>query len=320
MALFITVAVLVFIIAIFSAAAKNARAKKTNQRVSLQYGADEVFVSPDDGSFAAINFGRQQVILGKGTYESAYSFNQIASVEVIANESSITQTNRGSQLLGTAVGLAALGGVGAILGGLSGSKVSRNHLRSLVLKVIVDDQRQPVYSITFFKSARAQGADPNSLAAKPALEKIERMHAQFVIAMRKVQNHGTLPLARAGSELLGEGSVQGLEKLWELKTKGILSEEEFASQKALLLGGGGTTNSPEPLILEANVNRTVTVTFCGNKINAIKALRELKSLSLVEAKRIVDFLPAVLFSNISPESAEAIRQKLAAAGVGVSVE
>lgn len=312
----IVIAVIFVFFAIISGFVKGVNGSKTRQRVASQYGANETFVSDIDGSFVAINFGKQQVIFGKKKYESSYSFNQIASVEVIANESSVTQTNRGSQLLGTAVGVVALGGIGAILGGLSASKTSKSRLKSLTLKIIVDDQRQPVYSIPFFRSAN--GSDPNGLFAKPAFERIERMHAQFVLAMRKAQS-ATVVIPTTKAETFDSNALRHLESLWDLKSKGILSEEEFTSQKALLLGSHEPVRLPAPTPRWRDRPRTVTVTYCGdNKIAAIEAIREVTGLGLVESKKIVDSsLPVVL--DISPEVAESVRQKLAAAGVTVNV-
>jgi large subunit ribosomal protein L7/L12 len=47
----------------------------------------------------------------------------------------------------------------------------------------------------------------------------------------------------------------------------------------------------------------------ANKINTIKAVREVTSLGLKEAKDLVDGAPKTLKENISKEDAEAIRKK-----------
>ena len=85
-----------------------------------------------DFSYISIDFGEEKITLGKAAndsirhddYESSYKFAQIAQVELISNEAVITSTNRGSQLLGAAVGGVAFGGLGAVVGGLSGSSRS----------------------------------------------------------------------------------------------------------------------------------------------------------------------------------------------------
>lgn len=58
----------------------------------------------------------------------------------------------------------------------------------------------------------------------------------------------------------------------------------------------------------------------GKKIPVIKAVQAVLGLSLMDAKKVVDALPAVIKENIKPEEAESIRATLAEAGAEVSVE
>jgi outer membrane lipoprotein SlyB len=59
----------------------------------------------------------------------------------------ITSTDRGSQLVGAAIGGIAFGGLGALAGALSGKTNSRNLVNGLALRIITDDGTYPV---TFF--------------------------------------------------------------------------------------------------------------------------------------------------------------------------
>ncbi|UUD36518.1 50S ribosomal protein L7/L12 [Mycoplasmopsis citelli] len=58
----------------------------------------------------------------------------------------------------------------------------------------------------------------------------------------------------------------------------------------------------------------------GKKVQIIKAVKELLGNSLMEAKKLVDNLPAVVKENIKPEEAEQIKAALVEAGAEVSVE
>ncbi|QKT05431.1 50S ribosomal protein L7/L12 [Mycoplasma sp. OR1901] len=58
----------------------------------------------------------------------------------------------------------------------------------------------------------------------------------------------------------------------------------------------------------------------GKKIPVIKAVQAVLGLTLMEAKKVVDNLPAVIKENISADEAEPIRASLAEAGAEVSVE
>ncbi len=66
---------------------------------------------------------------------------------------------------------------------------------------------------------------------------------------------------------------------------------------------------------------TVTLTDVGaTKVAVIKAVREITGLGLVEAKGLVDKTPSAIKENIKPEEAEAIKEKLVAAGATVEIK
>jgi large subunit ribosomal protein L7/L12 len=71
-------------------------------------------------------------------------------------------------------------------------------------------------------------------------------------------------------------------------------------------GGGAAAAAP----IEEKTEFTVVLKDAGaNKINTIKAVREVTSLGLKEAKDLVDGAPKPLKENISKEEAETIRKK-----------
>ncbi|WP_215740496.1 50S ribosomal protein L7/L12 [Mesomycoplasma hyorhinis] len=58
----------------------------------------------------------------------------------------------------------------------------------------------------------------------------------------------------------------------------------------------------------------------GQKVNVIKVVKELLGLGLMEAKKLVDNLPAVLKENAKEDEAKDIKEKLSAVGAEVVVE
>ena len=58
----------------------------------------------------------------------------------------------------------------------------------------------------------------------------------------------------------------------------------------------------------------------GNKINVIKAVREVTSLGLKEAKDLVDSAPKPVKENIPKDEAEEIKKKFEAAGATVELQ
>ncbi len=72
---------------------------------------------------------------------------------------------------------------------------------------------------------------------------------------------------------------------------------------------------------EEKTEFSVVLTAVGaNKINVIKAVREVTSLGLKEAKDLVDGAPKPIKEGVSKEEAEAIRKKFTEAGATVEVK
>ena len=82
-------------------------------------------------------------------------------------------------------------------------------------------------------------------------------------------------------------------------------------------GGGGAVAAP----VEEKTEFAVVLTNVGsNKINTIKAVREVTSLGLKEAKDLVDGAPKTIKEGVSKEEAETIKKKFADAGAVVELK
>jgi large subunit ribosomal protein L7/L12 len=83
-------------------------------------------------------------------------------------------------------------------------------------------------------------------------------------------------------------------------------------------GGGGAAGAAP---VEEQTEFTVVLTAVGaNKINVIKAVREVTSLGLKEAKDLVDGAPKPIKEGVSKEEAEALKKKFTEAGATVEVK
>jgi len=81
--------------------------------------------------------------------------------------------------------------------------------------------------------------------------------------------------------------------------------------------GGGAGAAPA----EEKTEFTVMLTAAGeNKVNTIKAVREVTSLGLKEAKDLVDGAPKPLKEGISKADAEAIKKKMEEAGAKAEIK
>ena len=73
-------------------------------------------------------------------------------------------------------------------------------------------------------------------------------------------------------------------------------------------------------VAEEQTEFKVNLTDVGaNKINVIKAVRELTTLGLKEAKELVESAPAVVKEGIGKEEADTAKEKLEGAGAKVEV-
>ena len=94
-----------------------------------------------------------------------------------------------------------------------------------------------------------------------------------------------------------------------------------AAATPVVMAGGGAAAGAAPAAAEEKTEFAVVLTAVGaNKINVIKAVREVTSLGLKEAKDLVDGAPKTVKEGINKEEAETIKKKFADAGATVEVK
>jgi large subunit ribosomal protein L7/L12 len=117
-----------------------------------------------------------------------------------------------------------------------------------------------------------------------------------------------------------EDSIVGLSLLDAAQLVKKLEERLGVSAAAaapVMVAGGGAAAAP----VEEKTEFAVVLTGAGaNKINVIKAVREVTSLGLKEAKDLVDGAPKTVKEGISKEEAETIKKKFTDAGATVEVK
>jgi len=94
--------------------------------------------------------------------------------------------------------------------------------------------------------------------------------------------------------------------------------------EALSFGGGGGGNAAPAAAAEKPAEQTefaVELTAAGaNKINVIKAVREITGLGLGEAKALVEGAPKTLKEGVAKAEAEEMKKKLTDAGATVTLK
>jgi len=117
--------------------------------------------------------------------------------------------------------------------------------------------------------------------------------------------------------------IQGLTLLEASQLVKLLEEKLGVSAAAaapVMAAGGGGAAAAAPAV-EEKTEFTVVLTAVGaNKINVIKAVREVTSLGLKEAKDLVDGAPKPVKEGVSKEEAESLKKKFTDAGATVEVK
>ena len=115
--------------------------------------------------------------------------------------------------------------------------------------------------------------------------------------------------------------IQGLTLLEASSLVKMLEEKLGVSAAAASVavaapGGGGGAAA-----VEEKTEFTVVLKAAGaNKINVIKAVREITSLGLKEAKDLVDGAPKTVKEGVTKDEAEAMKKKFTEAGAEVEIK
>lgn len=99
-------------------------------------------------------------------------------------------------------------------------------------------------------------------------------------------------------------------------------EEKFGvSAAAAVAVAAPASGGAAPAAAEEQTEFTVVLAAIGeNKVNVIKAVREVTSLGLKEAKDLVDGAPKPVKEGISKADADAVAKKLTDAGAKVEIK
>ena len=109
----------------------------------------------------------------------------------------------------------------------------------------------------------------------------------------------------------------------ELRDLNKAIEEEFgvtaAMPMAMAPAGGGNGASAAPVVEEKDEFNVILKDFGANKINVIKAVRELTALGLKDAKDLVEAAPKPIKEGVNKADAETAKKKLEEAGATVEL-
>ena len=125
--------------------------------------------------------------------------------------------------------------------------------------------------------------------------------------------------------MTAEGFVKEIEGMTVLELNSLVKalEEKFGVSAAAMAmpaaAAGGAAAAAAPAE-EEQIEFTVHLVAAGDKIKTIKAVREVTSLGLKEAKDMVDGAPQVLKEGVSKDEAATIRKKFEDVGAKVEIK
>src|SRR5213596_2305529 len=115
--------------------------------------------------------------------------------------------------------------------------------------------------------------------------------------------------------------IQGLTLLEASELVKLLEERLGVSAAAASVAAAPAAGAAAAAPVEEKTEFSVVLTAVGaNKINVIKAVREVTSLGLKEAKDLVDGAPKPIKEGINKDEAESIKKKFTEAGATVEIK
>lgn len=174
----------------------------------------------------------RQIMLGTTSTPVFIPYSDIIGCEIKTNGNSVTKTNRGSQAAGAAIGAVALGGVGLLLGGLSGSKTNRESLMKIEVVIQTLNEDFPSHTVTLFKAVDKKGLDPTSAKAEGIAKEAAIWLGRF---NQLIKLNDRAAMRDAAQSKQTAGIEEQLTKLWALVEAGGLTKQEYDEHKRKLL-------------------------------------------------------------------------------------
>ena len=113
----------------------------------------------------------------------------------------------------------------------------------------------------------------------------------------------------------------GAKSVLEISELIKMMEDKFGvSAAAAAVAVAAPTGAAAPAAEEQTEFNVMLMDFGANKVNVIKAVRELTGLGLKEAKDLVDGAPKPVKEGVNKADAEAAKKKLEDAGAKVEVK
>ena len=124
------------------------------------------------------------------------------------------------------------------------------------------------------------------------------------------------------AKLTKEEIVAALKEMTVLELNELVKavEEEFGVTAAVAVAGPAAPVEEEEAAKGPSEVSVIVTSVGASKVQVIKAVQAITGLGLMDAKKLVDVLPATIKEKISPVEAEEHKKALVAAGAEVEVK
>jgi hypothetical protein len=225
----LSVAGIIGIILGISINAKNKKHSKESKEVFdnlTDFKADNTYLSSSFGVSLGFDNERKKIcFLDNMNRPYIYNYSKILQCELMVDEESILKQSTSSTIGRSIVGGVLGGGVGAIIGGTTGSRTAKSKIKTIDLKIIVNDPANPVFKVNFLNMETNKGSFLYNMTYSVA----EQWHG--IISGLIVQGNSEV------SQTDNLSIADELKKLKELLDSDILTLDEFTKQKEKLLAG-----------------------------------------------------------------------------------
>ncbi|HCL3146628.1 SHOCT domain-containing protein [Pseudomonas nitroreducens] len=228
---FIGAAIVIPVIVYMAMKLLDARKRTTEALGALDdFTANKTVFSENTCAGIAIDEGRQKLALMKkepGVIK-VITYKDLVSAEIFEDGNSVTRTSRAGQFGGAVVGGLVLGGVGAIIGGLSGKKVTESKCNRIELRLVINDTSEPTHDVVFLDQETER-----NFVYKNAMDAARSWHAMCSVFIKRADEaQEKVKVKKKDGPVL---ATEELAKLVDLKNSGVLNDEEFAKLKARLI-------------------------------------------------------------------------------------
>jgi hypothetical protein len=198
------------------------------EKAQVDFDTFDKYFSQRGDSGIAIDRTNKQIALLTPNSRVIVQYADIVSSEVVVDSESIVKTDRVGQVGGAVVGGLLTGGIGALVMAMGASKKQLDKVNKIELKVLTMGTHNPIHSVIFYKK-NTWGAP------KSALEDANKWYDFISVAIKESEVASHNNATRNNSALPTSSLVDELHKLSELRSEGLLTDDEFSNAKKILM-------------------------------------------------------------------------------------